>query len=226
LPRALVALRLEPNLEACLMENGYWLRGPSLHRELRARLRAVSHLRRFTEDRAGRLHQVGSRLPGPTPPEAGWLPLPEVLDLAEQPATGGIGDAPQCRLELRRSDQTLPPGALMVDLDVWIPAALEMPAARLERLRFATATRREVVIHGTPLPSLRGRRYSERCGLALPLGYRFAPLDAPEVVAEWLRVQPGELLVFDEDSSFLRVRNREFVLASHAAVRATAQERS
>jgi hypothetical protein len=71
---------------------------------------------------------------------------------------------------------------------------------------------------------MRGTLCAEQAGIAVPVGWRFTPdVDFP-VVAERLRLRPGDLALFHTDGTWERIAAEHFVKASRSAARLTARE--
>jgi len=98
-----------------------------------------------------------------------------------------------------------------------------LPETEDEERREKGLEQSRVIIRGTPLPPIAGRRYFERDGIALPCGFELQPAVDATVLQALLQTSAADLVIFDEDGSCQRVNAEDFVAASRSAVRATAE---
>jgi hypothetical protein len=215
------AFRLRTDIEVNAREQDLWLRGPDLTEDLDRALRKLPGAERFTVSPDRRLTPIGARVPTGTLPAEGWRPLSSWLVPAPQPAALA-GELPSSvDLRLVRTDRERPATVLMTTLADWVVYATTAPAVRLRPLRFAAAADGRALVRGTPLPPIQGRRYAEAAGVALPLGYEWAPPVEPAVVRKLLGLEEADLALFDEDGSYERIDAGQFARATRSAARAT-----
>jgi hypothetical protein len=108
---------------------------------------------------------------------------------------------------------------LVTSLQTWVQYASTAPPTKLRPLRVVASGGDRVLVRGTPLPPLAGRRYVEREGVALPSGFGFSPATDAAAVRALLGSDPQSLLLFHEDGTCERFDAGEFAPASVAAGR-------
>jgi hypothetical protein len=215
------ALRLRTDIEVRAHGQELWLRGPDLTDDLDRALRKLPGAERFTVGADQRLIPLGARVPTATLPDHGWRPLSAWLVPVPQPAALAGELSGRVELRLVRTDRERTASGLVTTLVDWVAYATTAPAIRLRPLRFAAAADDRVLVWGTPLPPIPGRRYVEAEGLALPAGYEWSPPVEPAVLRTLLGTQDGELALFDEEGSYERIDAGQFAQATRSAARAT-----
>ncbi|MCA8962429.1 MAG: hypothetical protein KDC38_18015, partial [Planctomycetes bacterium] len=217
----LAELRTTPGLTVGFDERHVWFRFEEWTREHQALLRSIPDVECFDE-RDGRLFPLGGGVAIEVAPSAAFAPAVEVLSVTfDEPRTPTV-PPPRLSLRLERSSDPLPTRLLRVPARDWFDFVVRAPEARIAPLRFA-ATRTEALIAGDPLPPLPGRRFTMRHGIALPAGYRLAPVDAPELLAGLLDLREEEIALFAEATltTYDRLDPECWVAASRASVRET-----
>lgn len=154
-------------------------------------------------------------------PTSGWSSLRVLLSGPELEVRRSVPQRPRVALSFARSSAMSPAGLARIDGRTLFEWGLRAPRARLRGLRFAASPRDETIVTGDRLPPLFGPRYSLRHGIALPLGQRFAPIDAPALVAKQLKLTVDEVAIFDSPDEYLRLGAESWVGLSRAALRAT-----
>jgi hypothetical protein len=212
-------LRLVAGIEVCRVGQEVWLRGQQLDEALERHLRAVPGARRFWVLPDRQIRSPMSRVPKGWLPEGPWAPLARWMG-AEFPQSGPAGKSDQ-RVPLTLVRSTVPeePGILLVEVPQWAAYAAEAPEVRLQRWTFALAADGRVAVRGQPLPPLRGERFIEYEGIAVPAGWTWSPPVEPAVVRELLTLEPGDVALWRTDGSWERIATADFVRASRAAAR-------
>src|SRR5262249_6007763 len=139
-----------------------WIRGPSGDEKVERLLRVLPAVARYEIASGNRLRNLESRIPTENLPALNWqsvnawlrvqMPLGPLNPVATR-STGSValrivGRAEECRMAL-----------LMTTLEEGCGFALKAPEIRLRRLLFAADEAGSVVIRGTPLPPLPGRKF-------------------------------------------------------------------
>jgi hypothetical protein len=200
-------------------ENAIWIRGENLTEELDLELRKLPGARRHTVDAEDLYTEVDHRIPAGTLPAGGWLPLSAWLALAPQPAALAGGLPRRAALRVVRADAEHPASLLLTTIEAWAVYATTAPAVRLRPLRFAVCADGRTIVQGTPLPPVRGRRYYDRSGVALPCGFTFSPAVEPAALRERLGLSDGDLALFGEDGTYQHLAADGFTRATRAAAR-------
>jgi hypothetical protein len=215
-------LRLRRDVDACDADGWLWLRGDELTPELDLELRKLPAVARYAVSRDGELTEAGRRVPsGQRLPAAGWSPLAARLVLRPQPAALPGHAPPRVPLRLERTSAEHPANLLLTTIDTWAQYAEGAPAVRLRPLRFAAASDGRVLVAGSPLPPLAGRRCVERNGIAVPAGFTVSPVTDPGVLRALLGLAAGDVALFDPDGRYERVPGVTFTRATRGAARAT-----
>ena len=164
---------------------------------------------------------VGRRLPVDDLPRGPWSPLSAWLAPHPQPAAlaGQVEARLMVRIERTMVEQ--PATLMLTTAPAFADYAAAAPAVRLRPLRFAAASDARVVVWGTPLPPVPGRRYADREGVAVPCGFAWSPPLEPAVLRALLGLAAGDLALFHEDGSYEHVTADAFARAGRAAARAT-----
>jgi hypothetical protein len=152
-----------------------------------------------------------------------WEPLARWLGVAipSPCAAGRPGQA--VAIQLHRCFDFQEPSILLTTMEPWATCADDCPQVRLDRWRFAVAADGRVLVQGLPLPSLPGQRLVEREGIAVPAGWSWSPPVEPAVVRELFRLDSGSLAIWHVDGSWERIASGDFVRATRAAIRASAE---
>ncbi|RSK36272.1 hypothetical protein [Hymenobacter metallilatus] len=217
---ALATVRDQPGLHCALAPDGrLWLRG--LPPEPPLPVQQLPAEARYHLDAAGRLFPVGRATPtGQLPAGLAWqpvrtfaplgLPVAALPSLVPAPAPAALVPLPEAR----------PGAAILTTLAALQQYAETAPAIRLERLRFAVAGPRRVLVLGTPLPPVPGLELWQHGQLLLPAGLGFESELVAALVVQQL--SPGtDFVLFGPDGGWERVAETNLVPATRSAVRLT-----
>jgi hypothetical protein len=220
---AVAALRLRTDVLVAEAGDQVWLRGDMLSAELELELRTIPGAERFDLAGNGSLTPRGSRVPTASLPELAWHKPQEFFRVTAQPAAlaGELPTRATLRVIRDTAARERDASVLVTSLQAWVQYASTAPLVRLRPLRFAASADGRVLIRGTPLPPLAGRRYVEHEGAALPGGFAFSPAIDAATVRALLGTDPQSLALFHEDGTCEQIDADEFVPASRAAARAT-----
>jgi hypothetical protein len=220
---AAVRLWRIPGVEVCDSAGFIWLRGAALDESLELLLRALPGARRFTTLPDGQLLAPSALVPRGWLPDGPWVNLRQWVTV-EMPIAGLPGRVEATvSLRLVRSDQTDDPAALLTALELWAGYAATAPQVRLDRWQFAVAGDRRVLVHGRPLPPLRGQHLVDLEGLLVPAGWTWSPAVEPRVVRSALGLESGEFALWSADGSWERIPAVAMVRASRSGARMTAE---
>lgn len=220
----LAALRLFPNIEFAEIAGAYWLRGTTLDDPLEHELKKIPGLARFTLLPSDKLRPAGSRIPDRTLPPAVWRQLKQAVT-ATLPVAALCGENTQrIPVSLVREDKEQPALALFTGLDAWVEYASGAALARLAPLRFAAMENREVLVLGSPLPSISGRRFAGSEGILVPCGFTWTPKVETGVLRQLFELRPDDWVFLDQDNTHQVIRAEQFVAASRSAARKTLME--
>ncbi|HEY2587416.1 MAG TPA: hypothetical protein VGI81_16850 [Tepidisphaeraceae bacterium] len=226
-PSALLAagaVRLRGGIEACEAAGLVWLRGQELSDELAYELRKLAADGLLDVAADATLTRPATILPEGKLPEADWQPLDHLLAPAPQPAALG-GELPgRVALRLERADQESPATLLLMTIESWTAYATGAPAVRLAPLMMASCADGRVVVRGTPLPPVRGTRFTLNEGIAIPCGLRVMPPIDAAVLKELLGLADGDIALFHPDGSYQRIDAASFARATRGGARQTLAE--
>ena len=198
-----------------------WARGESSAAETDRILTRLPSSRFFTLVHGNRLRPKGRWLPTGRLPELRWAPLRQWLSVRLPNAALPGELAGGAELELVRARG--PDGGeelLLCSIDAFRRCVLHDPKHRLERLRFVVnEARAEILVRGSPLPSLPGERFVLRHGIAVPAGFAWSPPVGTSVVRAWLGLGDGAMALWRADGSISEIAHDWFVVASRRAGR-------
>jgi hypothetical protein len=224
--------RLRGGIEVCQQGETLWLSGNDLE-AVDVTLRGLPDLRRFRHLEDGQLVEVDQRVPSGMLPAGTWVPLGAWLKGALPQCAWPGQAAPRIALRLERAATPQEPTLLELPLSAWQAYVATAPQLRLDRLSFALDSRKRVLVHGTPLPPLPGRRFVEFDGIAVPVGWHWTPAVDPQTVRQCLQLNSnnseapqahGDLaLLTSEDCLWERIPGDAFVQATRSAVRLSAE---
>jgi len=217
-------LRLFAEIDFAEVGGVYWVRGKRLDDVLEHELRKVPGLERFELLDNERLRPVGSRIPDRVLPRVNWRSLRD-CSLIKLPLAALCGENTQkVSLVLVRTAEEQPTTALLVRQDDWVEFATIAALVRLERLRFAAAESRDVLVIGNPLPAIAGHRYAGSNGVLAPCGFTWSPAVDANVLRQLFQLNAGDFALLAEDNTHQVIRGEQFVPASRSAARITLAE--
>jgi hypothetical protein len=218
---ALAPLRLMSGVEIAVAGAEIWLRGKALEDTIAARLSALPARGRFEWIGSDQLRRLDRRIPSERLPAASWHPLSEWLRV-ELPVAALPGFLPATiPLRLVRSVDERDPDLLLTTLEAFHRFVLEAASVRLERLRFAASDDGPVLVHGTPLPPLPGKRFVLHQSIAVPAGFTWRPAVSAEVAARRLVVSGAALVLWNEDDTVTRLHAEQLIPVTRSGVAAT-----
>jgi hypothetical protein len=216
-------LRQVADIEVCERPDQVWLRGPMLDEKLHRQITALPGVRRFYVLPDGQLQPVASQLPKNRLPSGPWVSFPKWLALG-LPRAGLAGRSDKrAPMVLVRSSHSETASALLTTIDRWEAYAVQAPQLRLDCWYFAVADDGRAIVRGRPLPPLPGQRWVDREGIAIPAGWRWLPPVEAAIVRAVFGLEPSDFVLWQTDGTWQRIREADFVPASRAAVRASAE---
>jgi len=220
---SLAPLRLLAGAEVAETGQMIWLRGRPADESLAAKLAALPVSGRYELLPPNQLRQSGQRVPCGYLPEVNWQPLNRWLRV-ESPAPALPGNIPSAiSLHLVRSTQEHTPELLLTSLETFKQHVRTTAQVRLARLQFAADGHGNLLVRGTPLPSLPGQRFVLYQGVAVPAGFTWEPLVGVEVLARAFGISGDTIALWHEDGSLTRLHGEQFIPVTRSAVVATGQ---
>ncbi|PQO33628.1 hypothetical protein [Blastopirellula marina] len=218
----LAQVRHLPGLEVCESEDAVWLRVEEPSDAVQTKL-AVLPATQSSVQADGQLIERGKRVPRGHLPKTDWQPLTQWIQLS-LPTAGFGGQAPEpISLSMTRDDSEVEANLLLATFQDWHDFATSAAQVRLNRLTFAVDAAQQTVVRGTPLPPLKGRRFVLRGAIAVEAGWTWLPEVSPQILAEVMQLQAGEVALLLADGSWNVLGQDHFVQATRAAVQATAE---
>ena len=223
---ALAALRGFAGVECADDGDATWLRGPSDDDKLQTALHAIPDGEQFEQSERDRLRPLGKTVPTERLPHLDWRPLWTVVQptLAAPALAGRVAE--KCSLKLMRSSHVATPNVLQTTFAEFARYVDSAPQVRLQKCVFAASADDRVVVHGEPLPPLDGQLFVERCGVAVPAGWRVEPALDAAVLADAFRLAAGDLCLLVDAGRVERIAADAFVRVTRSAVRLTMERLS
>ena len=210
--RSLSHMRLEPGVEALTLGERLYVRGTAESNSLPAAIRSFPGVL-YTMLPDEQLVRYLEHTPTARLPIGHWTPLDEFIRV-ELPRAGLDAERPTAvDLRIARSGEPLESNLLLLPASRWLEYCETASTIRLRRLRFAfrpfqgSSSDRpepheaEVIVHGEPLPPLRGQQWVERCGIAAPCGWAWSPALDAEVLRDALLLEPGDIALLWPDDA-------------------------
>lgn len=188
-----------------------WARTEGSREEAEKLLALVPAAEVFEVLEGDRLRPLGRLVPTKRLPPLTFAPIDTKLffELPRAKIPGSAGGEVSLRLAPGTSasgGETLLLGTLD-DLHAFVD---EAAAHRLVPLTFVVNDAGEVLLRGSPLPSMPGERFLLRGGVATPVGLAWVPALAPGVLREWLGLEASSLALFRRDGSLSEIPERAF----------------
>jgi len=198
-----------------------WLRGLYDNGVVDKSIRQLPLKHNYYVDEHNLLFSPGSLTPERVLPELVWLPVTEFITIkVPVAALPGQLEKPAV-ISIVPSAVDKKGVALRTTLEQWKVYAELAPAIRLAPLQFAVSQKNEVLIVGTPLPSIPGKEYWQLNNILLPCGYDLEIPIAASFISEKLDPEQDGFLVFDTDGSCEKIDFAFLVAAKRSAVRLT-----
>jgi len=228
----LASLRLRDGVRVCEDNSQLWLRGVYEESPDPA-IRSLPGPHFTIVDR-DQLVPAGKRVPHGYLPATDWLPLREWLQVSVPVARWAKVTPPEIVLRLEPAaitatsrDARLPnaphetaPTAILVSAEGWKAYADSAPQVRLEQLRFAASSDGQILVIGTPLPSLPGTQFVIDQGIAIPAGMRWCPTVDATAVRKVIGAV-DVLVLWEATDSWELIPDDAFVAATRVAIRST-----
>lgn len=218
---ALSTLRLCPGIEVAEAPGALWIRGRSCPPRLRILLQGLPAIQRFHWLEGRQLVREGCRIPYDELPRAAWVPIREWVEIQVLPRQLSRSTIRPTALSLVETHDELPCHLLETSMELWSRFALGAPAIRLRELSFASNPEGLVLIHGTPIPPLPGRRWVLHGHVAVPAGFGWTPRVHPDVLADLMGADPSCRVLWLPEGGHTRIPVEFFVEATRANVRAS-----
>jgi hypothetical protein len=224
---ALGRLRLHSGVQVLELAGHVWLQGSwpgdvQQAARLDRALRCLPGADRFDVLPGGRLRRREHLIPRGRLPEGRWQPLSDWLKIMLPSAALPGRVRHPVPLRLVRSQQMAEPGVLLLEAKTWCDYAAGAPGVRLRHWEFAVDAAQRAVVRGRPIPPLPGQAFVDYGGLAVPVGWTWAPaVDAP-VLRRLFKLGPADLVLWQADNTWELIAGEQLVPATRWAARASA----
>lgn len=219
-------LRRWADIETCTVGNTVWLRAGTLEEERWAYFRRLPGADRYAVLEDGQLLPVGRLVPRGQLPPGPWVSLAAWIRVEMPPVNDPTFVSDRITVRLERSAEEREAHWLKTTLTTWSSYATKAAQIRLARWMFVVDRQGDVIVRGTPLPPLPGELFVEQKGIAVPVGWRWAPAIAVDVLREALALSPGACAMWTPDNVCRIIAPDDWVAASRSAVRLTVEERA
>jgi hypothetical protein len=220
---ALADLRLLRGIEVAEAADQTWLRGPSGDDALSTLLAALPAIGRYEwYPQKKRLRRLNERLSATPLPELFWQPLQQWSPV-DAPASALPGHRPDPVMPtLVRSEREQEASVIVTSLAELESFVRNAAQVRMDRLQFAAAADGQVIIRGSPLPPVTGRRYVLHEGsVAVPAGYGWTPDVSAKVLKTLFNVSATALVIWNDDGTITSLPEEQFIPVTRRAMLAT-----
>lgn len=218
---SLGSIRSMPGLQLAADENDIWLRGLYETGELDITIRQLPIKHSYYVNEHDLLFIPGGLTAVAVLPALNWQPIAEFISVKIPVAAmpGKLHTAAVIRVIPSTHDKK--GTALLTTLEQWKAYAETAPGIRLAQLQFAVSQKNEVMIIGTPLPSIPGKEYWKTGNILLPCGYDLEIPMAASFISQQLNPEQDGLLIFDTNGGCEKIEFAYLVPAKRSAVRLT-----
>jgi len=220
---ALAALRLQRGIEVAETDRQTWVRGQRGGDDLSAMLAALPATGRYEWfPQKKRLRLLSERLSATPLPDLFWQPLQQWLPV-DAPASALPANRPDpVRPALVRSEREQEASVILTSLSELAAFVQSAAQVRMDRLQFAAAGDGQVIIRGTPLPPVTGRRYVLHEGsVAVPAGFGWTPDVSAKVLKKLFNVGATALVIWNDDDTITSLPEEQFIPVTRRALLAT-----
>ena len=211
-----------PDVKVAEDGDALWVCGPMIEGKVPKQLVELSVQVRYVSAGDVALIPPESEVPvAKLPEEINWKPVTEFTSVRREASSLPGQDVERIGLKLTRIHTAKPVNLIEVELDTLIDWVSRTADVRMGRLRFACSENGHVLVHGLPVPSLKGSRFCEAGDVALPVDFALEPA-VPAAVVHQLSDAPAGALVLVRDDSLQVIERSNFVPLTRAAVRMSA----
>jgi MoxR-vWA-beta-propeller ternary system domain bpX2 len=213
------SLRTVGGVDVCEAQDHIWLRTVNPPDALRKKLRGLPGGLLFEVSGDGQLCRVGTRVPRGHVPAGPWKPLSSWLEVRLPTAALPATLPERIPLHLVVDHVFRAPNVLLTSLAAWTAYGLAAPQVRLDRWHFAVSDKGDVIVRGTPLPTVAGTRLVEEQGIAVPSGWHWSPAVDADVLRTMFQLSQHDLLLWTPQGRRERIGSQQFVRATRSAIR-------
>lgn len=198
--------------------NCLWLRGP----EINPRVLALPFAEFYQFDESGKkLIPLGSSLPVRSVPELEWKTLSDALVPEKLPSRLPVSTIREVPITRVRAREVLSANLIRVSAEQWCDFANAAADIRLKPLSFAASIEGDVIVRGSPLPSMSGDRLVEINGIATELGYTWSPAISTDILRKYLGLAGKDLAILLSSGLWEKIEAANFISATRSAARQT-----
>ena len=232
----LVSLKRFEGVRVAKVEEQIWITGQAASEaekiEIDACLRQISGAVRFERLPDDQLIELGNALPSTRLPklaEMDWSLLADwiTFKLPLASLVGSISDSAAIEIVRRSSphaNQSKEPSLLICRIEAFVAWADQASEHRIRRLSFACNPSGNVIVRGTPLPSIRGTTFVEHDQIAIEAGHSWSPAVSLDTLKQILKVDGSQFLLCQFEKSIQAIQQDDFVAATRAGIRSTGDQ--
>ncbi|NML20090.1 hypothetical protein HHL16_04350 [Pseudoflavitalea sp. G-6-1-2] len=215
----LALVRCIDKLMAAEDDHSIWIRGITDSDYQDTALQQLPVLHSFYADAQGYLFRKGQITPIGKVPELNWIRLNKFLAV-ELPVSLLPGTLDTVTtIKLIPSPRIRESVALLTSLEVWKQYGETASQIRLNNLVFAVSDQQQVLIMGSPLPSLPGKEFWAIDSLLIPNGYEPEIMMAVGFLTAMHNSSNNSYLLADENQRWQSISKSSFVPARRSAIR-------
>lgn len=212
-------VRTNPYLQVAIDGEWIWIRGIEVTGGIDVKIRQLPAIYTFELDDQNNLFPPGGLTPVGKLPPLEWMSVREFITPQLPTSAMPAKISEKYKVKLIPSTTIKPGQALLTTLDLWKKFADAAPEVRLKSLRFVVSAMDEVLIMGSPLPTIPGKEYWVHDTLLLPGGFDFEIPLISNLVAGKLNPSNDSLILFRENSQWEKIPKAYVVPATRSAVR-------
>lgn len=198
-----------------------WIRVKDVTDEINHKLKQLPVKSTYTVDDKNQLFLPNGFTPVDVLKEMNWIPIQSFITI--EPPVSNIPGQTKSKVDIKLvpSITERRGNALLTDLVTWKEYADTASAIRLATLKFAVSANDEVLIIGTPLPSLPGKEYWLQNNCLLPCGYEFEIPFVGNFLQSEINSSNAGLILFNTHSEWQIIDHSLFVEAKRSVIRLT-----
>ncbi|MCF6314402.1 MAG: hypothetical protein L3J39_18280 [Verrucomicrobiales bacterium] len=195
-----------------------WLRGP----EISPCVLALPFEQLYQVDESeSKLIPLGASLPVRSVPDIEWETLSIALIPGKLPSKLPITSIQGVAVTRVRARELVDANLIRVSAEAWCDFANAAADIRLKPLSFAASIEGDVIVRGSPLPSITGNRLVEINGIVTDLGYTWSPAIATDILRKYLNLVGKDLAILLPNTCWEKIEAANFISATRSAARQT-----
>ena len=218
---SLGSIRLLNSVVAAEAEDYLWIRLKGETDDIDNRIKQLPVKNTYTVDDNNQLFLPNGVTPVDVLKEMNWIPIQSFITV--EPPVSNIPGQTKAKVNIKLVTSLIERrgNALLTDLNTWKKYADNASAIRLSTLKFTVSANDEVLILGTPLPSLPGKEFWLQNNCLLPCGYEFEIPFVANFLQKHIIPSNTGLILFNSNSEWQIIDHSLFVEAKRSSIRLT-----